>query len=63
MKTANKSILTALSKEAMEGFMNETKETVATDLKRNNGPAPIFALVDLWRLQKKHKTLGSSTRW
>jgi len=43
--------------------LKETKETIASDLIIKKDKSSTFTVVDLWRLQKKHKSLGSSTRW
>ena len=38
-------------------------ENNADCISESNNTYPVFAAIDLWRLQKKHKTLGTSTRW
>ncbi len=52
-----------LGSEEMKELLKETKETMATGIVKNNASGSTFTLIDLWRVQKKHKTLGSSTRW
>ena len=47
----------------MKELLSETKETIATGILKNNKTKRTFAVVDLWNMQKKHKTLGSSTKW
>jgi len=63
MKTNTKRIVNPVIKEEIKELLKETKETIAADILKNNGPDSTFTVVDLWRMQKKHKTLGSSTKW
>ena len=41
---------------------NKTKQPFAIGIDIG-GTTTKFGIVDLWRMQKKHKTLGCSTRW
>lgn len=63
MKTTNGRSITPIDKKEMKEFFTETNETIATGNLKNNVSASTFAMVDLWRVQKKKKTLGSSTKW
>ena len=63
MKSTNSRIDTAIEKNELKELFTEIKETIATGNLKNNVPASTFAMVDLWRVQKKKKTLGSSTKW
>ena len=63
MKTMSKGIIIPIDKDEMTELMKETKETISTCLSKDNSSATTFTVVDLWRMQKKHKTLGSSTKW
>jgi len=47
----------------LKELLKETPETIATDIIKRNNTQPLFASVDLWRVQKKQRTLGSSTKW
>ncbi len=62
MKTNNKPATAILNKDELKELLTETKETLLSgnQLKMQNGK---FSIVDLWNMQKKHKTIGSSTRW
>ena len=59
----NKGIIIPIDNNGLNELLIETKETIATGALKNNGPATTFTLIDLWRVQKKKKTLGSSTKW
>ena len=59
MKTNTTGIVTPINEKELKELCTETKETIG----KNNGSNATFAAVDLWRMQKKHKTLGSSVRW
>ncbi|MBC7535988.1 MAG: hypothetical protein H7258_09875 [Ferruginibacter sp.] len=63
MKTNTISNVTPISKNEMEALLKETKETIATGILKNVSKKQTFGVIDLWRMQKKHKTLGSSTKW
>lgn len=63
MKTNNGVIPEPLNQDELTELMKQTPETVAKDMLKNKKNKNSFGLVDLWRMQKKHKTLGSSTRW
>ncbi|MBS1733983.1 MAG: hypothetical protein JST02_11865 [Bacteroidetes bacterium] len=63
MKTTNESIIASVNREAMKELLDETKETLAPEFLKEKRSNHSFSVVDLWRMQKKHKTLGSSTRW
>jgi hypothetical protein len=57
MKTNTGSIITANNNDI------ETKEITSKDILKKTSHAHTFGMIDLWRLQKKHKSLGSSTKW
>ena len=59
MKTNTRGIVAPINEKELKELCTETKETIY----KNNLTNSTFAVVDLWRMQKKHKTLGSSTRW
>ena len=59
MKTNTVGIVAPINEKEMKESCNETKEIIG----KKNGFNSTFAAVDLWRMQKKHKTLGSSVRW
>ncbi len=63
MKTSTKGIISTMNEKEMKELLSETKETIATGILKNNKTKRTFAVVDLWNMQKKHKTLGSSTKW
>ena len=56
-------IIMPIDNNELKELLNETKETIATSILKNNSPAATFTQIDLWRVQKKKKTLGSSTKW
>ncbi|MBP9097967.1 MAG: hypothetical protein KBF74_04065 [Ferruginibacter sp.] len=45
----------------------EKKDQLNEDMVINSverqSPKAVFGTLDLWKMQKKHKTLGSSIRW
>ncbi len=57
MKTNTGGIITANNNDI------ETKEIASKDIQKKTSNAHTFGMIDLWRLHKKHKTLGSSTKW
>ena len=63
MKTNNTTGITPIGKNEMEALLKQTKETLATGVLKNVSKKQTFGVIDLWRMQKKHKTLGSSTKW
>lgn len=63
MKTTNNSISVPIKQNEMKELLKETKETIAKDIIKNNTTPTTFTIIDLWRVQKKKKTLGSSTKW
>ncbi|MEP7165395.1 MAG: hypothetical protein ABI741_11915 [Ferruginibacter sp.] len=63
MKTTKQAIITPIGENELKELLKETKETLATGISKNNASAATFTLLDLWRVQKKQKTLGSSTKW
>ena len=63
MKTTNNSITVPIKQNEMKELLKETKETIAKDIIKNNTTPTTFTIIDLWRVQKKKKTLGSSTKW
>jgi hypothetical protein len=63
MKTNYTAIFSPVDKKGIDELLKETKETLASDLLAKKDRPATFAVVDLWKLHKKHKSLGSSTRW
>lgn len=63
MKTNAPVIIDTISKENMEELLKETRETLAKEFLTTTKRKQSFGTLDLWRMQKKHKTLGSSTKW
>jgi len=59
MKTDNSCITAPINGKETKELFNEAKGTIS----RNNATNPTFTALDLWRMQKKHKSLGSSIRW
>ncbi len=59
----NKGIIIPIDNNELNELLSETKETIVTGILKNNSPAATFTQIDLWRVQKKKKTLGSSTKW
>ena len=51
---------TPINKKDLKDLLNETKETLATDVKIVSNQRS-FGLLDLWNLQKRQRT-GSSMR-
>ncbi len=47
----------------MKEIIKETKETIAKGTIVNTNTTKSFTILDLWRVQKLKKTLGSSTKW
>lgn len=62
MKTDMSGISALMPKDDMKTTLKETKETNESRNKQNRG-SHNFGHLDLWRMQKKHKSLGSSIRW
>ena len=60
MKSDLMGVGTPINKKDLKDLLNETKETLATDVKiiSNNRS---FGLLDLWNIQKRQRT-GSSMR-
>ncbi len=54
MKSEVMGVGTPLSKKDLKELMNETKETLAVNLKSCNN-SRTFNIVDLWNLQKRQK--------
>lgn len=63
MKTIINSITVPIKLNKMKEIIKETKETIAKAVIVNNNTTKSFTILDLWRVQKKKKTLGSSTKW
>lgn len=63
MKTTNNSITVPIKENKMKELLKETKEIIAKDIIKNTGTPTTFTIIDLWRVQKLKKTLGSSTKW
>lgn len=60
MKTINELNSTANFEQEKKDGLKENNSAVETN---NNNSSYNFGIIDLWRMQKKHKTLGSSIRW
>lgn len=63
MKTITGSLVIPMNESEKKELLKETKETIATELLKKNGATKTFGVLDLWRMQKRQKTLGSSTKW
>ncbi len=50
-----------INKEELKELLKETKETIAIDAKLENSNRT-FGAVDLWNVQKKHRTTSSMMR-
>jgi hypothetical protein len=50
-----------INKEELKELLKETKETIAVDAKLENSNRS-FGAVDLWNVQKKHRTTSSMMR-
>jgi translation elongation factor EF-1beta len=50
-----------INKEELKELLKETKETIAVDAKLENSNCS-FGAVDLWNVQKKHRTTSSMMR-
>ena len=42
---------------------DQLNEDMALHSVERQSPKAVFGTLDLWKMQKKHKTLGSSIRW
>lgn len=62
MRTTTTGIV-PVNKEEIKELLVETKETLADAATLKPIKNKIFGAIDLWNLQKKHKTLGSSAKW
>ena len=60
MKNETTGVGTPLSKKDLKELLQETKETLAVDVKNDNTNRT-FSSLDLWNLQKRQKT-GTSMR-
>ena len=60
MKSDLMGVGTPINKKDLKDLLNETKETLATDVKIVSNQRS-FGLLDLWNLQKRQRT-GSSMR-
>ncbi len=63
MKTNINNITVPIKQKEMKKILKETKETIAKGIIVNNITPKPFTILDLWRVQKMKKTLGSSTKW
>lgn len=61
MKTEATGVGTPLSKKDLKELLNETKETLATDVNINDNQR-IFSHLDLWNLQKRQKSASGMRR-
>ena len=52
---------TPINKKDLKDLLNETKETLATDVKIS-GSQRSFGILDLWYLQKRQRTASSMRR-
>ena len=60
MKTSNELSVTTNGEEQKKDGIKANNSSAFTETNSSNAP---FGILDLWRMQKKHKTLGSSIRW
>ena len=61
MKSDLMGVGTPINKKDQKDLLNETKETLATDVKIVNNQRS-FGLLDLWNLQKIQRTSASMRR-
>jgi hypothetical protein len=61
MKSDVMGISAQINKEELKELLKETKETIAVDAKLENSNRS-FGAVDLWNVQKKHRTTSSMMR-
>jgi hypothetical protein len=61
MKSEAMGVGTPLSKKDLKELLNETKETLAVDVK-NDGNNRTFSYLDLWNLQKRQKSASAMRR-
>ncbi len=61
MKSELTGVGTPLSKKDLKELLNETKETLAVDLKTGNSNRK-FGSLDMWNLQKRQRTSASMRR-
>ena len=60
MKANNVGVIDPINKNEIEETI---KEINSTYVQEKVARKQTFFAIDLWRMQKKHKTLGSSVRW
>ena len=61
MKSEGMGVGTPLSKKDLKELLNETKETLAVDVKMDDCNRR-FSSLDLWNLRKRQKTTASMRR-
>jgi|GEM_PF-1347334 len=61
MKSEVMGVGTPLSKKDLKDLLNETKETLAVDVKTDSNNRT-FGYLDLWSLQKRQTSSASSLR-
>jgi hypothetical protein len=61
MKSDVMGVGTPLSKKDLKELLNETKETLAVDMKSSNNNRT-FSHLDLWNLQKRQKSASEMRR-
>lgn len=61
MKSETMGVGTPLSKKDLKELLNETKETLAVDVK-NDGNSRTFSHLDLWNLQKRQRSASEMRR-
>jgi hypothetical protein len=61
MKSEAMGVGTPLSKKDLKELLNETKETLAVDVK-NDGNSRTFSHLDLWNLQKRQRSASEMRR-
>lgn len=62
MKNDTLGMGTPIKNEELKGFLKETKETVATDVKQE-GLNRTFGSIDMWNRQKRQRTSLEMRRW
>jgi len=62
MKSEAMGVGAPLSKKDLKDLLNETKETLAVDVKTDSNNRTTFGYLDLWNLQKRQTSSATSLR-
>ena len=62
MKNDTLGMGTPIKNEELKGFLKETKQTVANDVKQE-GLNRTFGSIDMWNRQKRQRTSLEMRRW